>query len=241
MEFIGDLIALALLCCLATGTAASSAFIAWLLTRNRGAEHRKFVFLGASLPPASLAAYIITFEIAFALLVPAAHESFPGDIDEPLPEGYTLKGIDKMPDYSFITWQEGIAPRTQAQVPSNIASVAVEGPLVFGSFRTRQSWDTLPLPSGFFVFNTATSTTTLFSTKAELDAFAGHVVPLLETSRFSSREPTVRYLRRLGGLIQISVPILALIFLLMKIFAYRASNKPSLQPPTLTPRTLTAR
>jgi len=226
MDFIGDLFALAFLVCLASAAGAGLAFTVWLLTRGRGPGHKRLVLLGASLPLASLA-YAFIFEIAFGLFVPAAHETFPGDIDEPLPGGYSLKGLDKMPEYSFITRSPDFTG--QVQVPSNIASIAVEGQLVLGSFRTRQPWDTLPLPSGFFAFNTATSTEMLFANKAELDSFAGHSVSLIETSRFSSREPKVKLLRRLGLVGDVFLPILALVVLGMKILAYRRANKPLAQ------------
>jgi hypothetical protein len=94
-EMIGLLIATGFLFALAALASAILAGLTWLYVRKRRAPRIRLMLAAAVIPIVS-AAY---FWLCIALL---PDESLFGDIDQPLPNGYALKALGKMPDFASI-------------------------------------------------------------------------------------------------------------------------------------------
>ena len=71
-------------------------WVAWRILRSQE-RHRGLRKIAASLPSV-FAAYMLACAVVFSIFVPGeADRIFFGDIFEPLPNGYTLKALAKMP------------------------------------------------------------------------------------------------------------------------------------------------
>ena len=95
-ELIGLLFATIFLFTIASILAAILAGITWLLVRNTSAPRKRLMFTAAMIPIAS-AAYLWLY----MALLPG--ESLFGDISQPLPNGYVLEALGKMPDFASIS------------------------------------------------------------------------------------------------------------------------------------------
>jgi hypothetical protein len=120
-ELIGLLFATMLLFVLA----AVLSGITWLLVRKTSAPRKRLIFAAASIPIIS-AAY---FWLCIALL---PGESLSGDISQPLPNGYLLEALGKMPDFASISNPK--SPNSYNGLSECISQLAVYGPLVAGQY-----------------------------------------------------------------------------------------------------------
>jgi hypothetical protein len=103
---------------------------AWLILRSQE-RHRKLRKIAASLPPI-FAVYMLACATVFSLMVPGeADRIFFGDVYEPLPNGYTLKALAKMPTYGMIVDNSA---RFRGAMSGWVGSLAVDGSLVYGGY-----------------------------------------------------------------------------------------------------------
>src|SRR5579863_7524092 len=98
-EMIGLLIDLTVACAIAFLIGGIIAVLAWLLFWGRRRPKRLILF--TSLVPIFTVAYLFVCAIGMELFVPNQPPLFFGDFSEPLPNGYVLTGLGKMPEYSL--------------------------------------------------------------------------------------------------------------------------------------------
>ncbi len=220
-EFIGLFVGLVLLGVLAILLGAIFAGLAWLLFWG----HRRpllTIFALALLPLASVA-WLIVCGIGFTIFVPNQPDVFFGDISEPLPNGYVLTGLGKMPEYSYLDRPVSAGP--QPQLPGGIRSLEQDGPIIYGEYgHLNQQNDPLDIPTThktlYFAFDTRTG---LFKDFVSLDALntaAGHPVHLVASEVFRSQDPARRRLRRIEDILYFTPPCVA--FLLCCAILLRA-------------------
>jgi hypothetical protein len=160
--------------------------IAWLLSR------RLRIFLTAfaiALPP-----LCVVYLFVCGALLP--HESLFGDISQPLPNGYYIRALGKMPDFAGIGWSADISSNPYA------------------------TFDPHP-NEAYFLFDTKTATHKDFPTLAALEASIGHPVSLVEVQYFRSQEPEYLHQKRLNELICFGPMFIALSALVTMILFTR--------------------
>lgn len=212
-ELIGLVFATGLLFVVATAVSAVLVSVIWFLLRSIGKREKYLLVLAAIIPLAS-AAY---FWLCIAIL---PGESLFGDINQPLPNGYSLTALGKMPDFASIANPD--LPYRRTGLSQCIGTIAVDGPFVvgqyshpFGSFES----NTTEL---FFEFDTRASVTTEFSSQAELERQLGHAVTLNQVQAFRSTESSYRRQHRLNRTIEFGPPIVAVFLLLLVTVHARA-------------------
>jgi hypothetical protein len=215
------------------GTVLSIAFgvllglLAWLLMLGRK-KRARLVLMTAALPPLSWA-YVIAMAILFTIFVPHQPDEFFGDFDEPLPHGYSLKGLGKMPDYAY--FDSEVKGKRQPEMRGEIGRIREEGDLVYGQYSH-------PFPGplaensqgnlGYFVFSTSSGTVQNFETRKQLEACAGHSLEMVEPQFFRSQLPGRIRLRRVETATYGVPPLLALSCCLVAVVTWRLSSKSSL-------------
>jgi hypothetical protein len=198
----------------------------WLLFLGRR-RPKRLILIAALMPPLS-AAYMYACAIVFALLVPNQPDVFFGDISEPLPNGYVLTGLGKMPEFSYFDVSSG--NRQQPQLLGGVGRLELDGQVVFGAYG---HLDSEPAPfdhsdHGYFAFDTRTGQVQNFDSLAKLNAYAEHPVHLVETQFFRSRDPARKRLIFIEDIISFGPPVLAVtlwFFLLL-----RTRLKPEAEP-----------
>jgi hypothetical protein len=154
---------------------------AWVLFRRRSGLFRR-VWLAASIPP------LCAVYMAFCLVV-FPGESLFGDISEPLPNGYVLKALGKMPEDGEIN---GPSIRDQPQLAGYIGKVDLEGSTLFGMYShlfTEQGFDPHPvLRPCCFAFDTRLAATQNFDSMSEMENSARKKLTLVEVQYFQSKE-----------------------------------------------------
>jgi len=174
MEFIGLFVAGVLFFTLSGAISCVYGGVAWLILDSRKGGHRKVLRIATCLPPV-FAVYMVVCAIVFAQFIPGeGNRIFFGDIYEPLPNGYTLTAMAKMPTYGTIH-----ASSAMIGTLGSVGRVAVDGPFVFGEHNDKQ---------GYFAFDTRNASTVNLDTITELDHYAGHPVQLTEIFSFRSSE-----------------------------------------------------
>jgi hypothetical protein len=220
-ELIGLLFATMFLFILAAITAAILAGTTWLLVRKSSMPRKRVVVI-ASLIPFASAAY---FWVCIALL---PDESLFGDISQPLPNGYTLKALGKMPDFASIDKTD--SPLAGYNVLSQcVGRLAVYGPLVVGQYSHPFGTFDVAANEPFFIFDTRNGQHTELPTLASLQAALGHSVSLTETQSFRSQEPAYRRQKSVNRAAMFGPPIIALGILTVYILRRRVLN-PSFPP-----------
>jgi hypothetical protein len=143
-------------------------------------------------------------------------KSLFGDIAEPLPNGYTLKALGKMPDFASIDSPRN--PNSYNGLSECIGKLAVYGPLVvgryshpFGSFSAKED-------EPYFMFDTRDGRNVDVASLAELESDLGHCVQLVEVQFFRSREPAYLRQQRLDLAIEICPPVFAVVILMALVF-----------------------
>jgi hypothetical protein len=204
-ELVGLLFATGLLFALAAVLSSVLAAFTWLSVRHRQASRRRLVLVAALVPILS-AAYLW---LCIALL---PGESLFGDISQPLPNGYTLEALSKMPDFAFL--RAAKSPNRDIGLTECIGKLAVYGPLVagqyshpFGTFYPKSN-------EPFFIFDTRDGQHVDLPTISDLENSLGHSVQLTEVQLFRSQEPSYRTQQKVNRTIEFGPPTFALAMLI---------------------------
>jgi hypothetical protein len=124
----------------------------------------------------------------YAMVIVLPHESLFGDIDEPLPNGYHLRALGKMPDFATID------PNSKygLGLPEAVGSLQVQGDLVVGQYS--HPFDTFtPKPvENYFIFDTKTGLHRDLPSAAALQSQLHEPLGLVPTDQFQSPDPASR-------------------------------------------------
>lgn len=219
LEFIGMLIGLFVVSCLAFLLSLIIGASAWLLFLRRR-RPKKLILMAASIPPLSLG-YLIVCAVIFTIFVPNQPDLFFGDFSEPLANGYVLKGLAKMPEYAFLD-VEGHG-KNQPGI-SGIKSLEQDGEVVFGAYSHPEygSPAFFAAPGiNYFKFDTKSGQVCNFKTIQELNSSAGHPVHLVESEFFRSQNPSRILLRRIENTILYLPPAAIFVFLAYQVLRAR--------------------
>ena len=199
-EIIGLLFATALLFVLAGIAAAVLGGLTWFLLR--GKAHRKRLTAFAVILPFATAIHWWLF----ADILPGL--SLFGDIDEPLPNGYHVTALGKMPDYGNI---EPYRNRNGITVPFPFVDrIGLHEQFVFGHLR---AFDTEPQPAKpFFLFDTAHDTVSTFASQQALQNSLGRPAELIDLQLF--RSPLAQRRHEWNDFIAFGPPLAALALLI---------------------------
>lgn len=180
---------------------------------------KRLIFAAMAVPPASLL-YLAACAIVFSLFIPGELDEFFGDIYQPLPNGYVLKGLGKMPEYS--TLDVSSSDRPDPQLPGGIRSLEQDGPILYGAYGPLNG-ETFPAASGeqhgYFVFDTRNGVVHNLKTVQELNAAAGHTVKLVPSEDFNSQLHSRVILRHVQAVTYAGPPAIAVLgcfFLLLR-------------------------
>jgi hypothetical protein len=218
-ELIGLLFATGMLFVLAAVLSSVLAGLTWLSVRHRQAPRKRLV-LAAALIPILSAAYLW---LCVALL---PGKSLFGDISQPLPNGYSLEALSKMPDFASLS--NAKSPDSYNGLTECIGKLAVYGPLVAGQYsHPFGTFDPKPNES-FFVFDTRNGQHVELTTIADLEKSLGHSVQLTEVQFFRSQEPAYHTQQKINRTIEFGPPILALVILIAFVLH---STRRTLPPP----------
>jgi hypothetical protein len=191
-EIIGLLFGIGLLFVLSIALGLVYGFVAWIVTGPGSARRRFKALVAACIPPAS-AVYLLICAVGISILATGQGDLLFGGIYEPLPNGYSLSALGKMPDYGTIRPKS--ATQADPKINGFVGQIDVKGPFVYGAFSHRDLSQPTEENLGYFALNTRTAEVRDFATQGELDHFAGYPVQLVENWQFRSKE--TRYQRRL--------------------------------------------
>src|ERR1700760_365929 len=124
-ELIGLLFAIGMLFALAAVASIVLAGLRGLSVRNRQTPRNRLI-LAAALIPLFSVAYLW---LCIALL---PGESLFGDISQPLPNGYTLEALRKMPAFASVS--NAKSPNSYNGLTECVGKLAVCGPFVAGQY-----------------------------------------------------------------------------------------------------------
>jgi hypothetical protein len=193
-EIIGLLIDIAVFLTVGAILGAAFAFLAWLLLRKR-TIFKIAPILGAAAVPVLSAIWIIAGVLFFAVAFPGRSYTLFGDIVEPLPNGYYLMALGKMPDFAQINhgsdFSSGSIPLSKC-----VGGIALDGPLVVGAYSHPFGQFTAEGNQGFFLFDTRSGAVHDYETLREIETSLGHPVAIVRVDEFHSQQPF--YLRDLG-------------------------------------------
>ena len=213
MEIIGRFIVMSFLMAVASGIGLVCALLIYFLLRRHTAG-RKGATIAAALFPPGVMAYLLCFVICSSILSSSlgTPDLLFGDIDEPLPNGFHLSALDKMPEDGVIEKKNGNSPTEVAWV----SDLQVVGQLVAGKYgytylpRTAEESD-----RNFFLFDSRSGTTRDFATELELAKAVDTPLHLTPTEYFHA--PRLASHRVLDGvlfLIALGPPIAVGLWLL---------------------------
>ena len=124
----------------------------------------------------------------YAMVIVLPHESLFGDIDEPLPNGYHLRALGKMPDFATID------PNSKygLGLPEGIGRLQVQEDFVVGQYS--HPFDTFtPKPvEDYFLFDTKSGLHRDFPSAAALQSQLNEPLHLAPTDEFQSSDPASR-------------------------------------------------
>jgi hypothetical protein len=223
-EIIGLIVAIIILLFLSALVGALYALVAWLLLRGEKGPRKRWITLAATLPPAS-AAYLVVCAIGFTFIVRDANDRLFGDFNERLPNGYTLTGLAKMPDFAFI--DSKIAGVSQPPLLGGIARLDVDGPLIFGEYshKTGSFDDPVAADSRCFIFDTHTRQLWNLGKLPTTDIYSGRPLHLVEPQYFHSHEPAEILRRHIENVVYLGPPILATLLYFVFLFRIRQRTK----------------
>ncbi len=216
-EIIGVFVSLLLLLAISAIIGVIYAAIAYLILRTRPQDRKKKIRRAASLP-LRFAFYLLACVIVFNIFVSGQPDPFFGDIAEPLPNGYVLKALGKMPQYATI--QSTTNPFKNI-TSRHISSLAVTGPFVLGAYSWRfdQAWDDSPDANhGYFVLDTRNANLSDFNTLRQLTQFVGHPVYLTKTALFRSQDSQFTRVRPLEILIAFGPPVIISVLFFFSLY-----------------------
>ena len=178
-------------------------FTAWLLIRNRECRRRPLILYAAAIP-LIFAAYVW---LCMAIL---PGESLFGDISQPLPNGYSLQALGKMPDFATINKGDSLSSGV-VMLSECIGSLEVSGPLIAGRYsHPCDSFNSKP-DEGYFIFNTQSGQFADFRTQTDLELRLGQPAHLVPTTSFRSIEPSYRHQQNINRAIMFIPPTLVII------------------------------
>lgn len=222
MEFISHFIAFIIGCCLSGVIGIFFAAIAFVYLSIRKRVYRKLVVL-ALFQPLLAFIYLCGSMFICGLFFPAQDDHIFGDIYEPLPNGYILTALDKMP-------YAGLIEKPIDQTPGisiEVEKLAQNGEVIYGSHSPVQIdfqyHDDCQF--GCFIFDTRTGKIQEFKTKNELVQAAGQNVQLIENQSFRTQAKDYLFHQHVWDALYIGPPILSFIFVLALII--RAKPKTS--------------
>ena len=214
-ELIGLLFAIGMLFALAAVASIVLAALTWLSVRNRQTP-RKRLILAAALIPLFSVAYLW---LCIALL---PGESLFGDISQPLPNGYTLEALRKMPDFASVS--NAKSPNSYNGLTECVGKLAVYGPFVAGQYsHPLGTFDAKP-NEPFFIFDTRSGQHLDLPAIADLQNNLGHSVQLTEVQFFRSQEPTYRARQNVNKVVMFGPPITALVIFTAYVLWSRRLN-----------------
>jgi hypothetical protein len=231
-EMIGLLFGLFALGCISVFLGCIIALAAWLLFWGR--RRPKFlIFLAAAIPLLSFA-YVIACGILFSIFVPNQPDVFFGDFSEPLPHGYVLTGLGKMPEYSYF---ESTPPMMhQPPLLGGVKSLEQDGEMVYGAYGHMNTEFSFFKPGyNYFAFDTQSGNVQNFSNLNELNARARHSVHLVDSQLFRSKELGRVRLRQTENMIYAGPPFIALLFCFFYLVHCRITGKESRRPESRWP------
>ena len=220
LEMIGALIGALVLGAFFVFLGLLIAVLAWHLFWGRR-RPKRLILMAALVPPLSVG-YVIACAVVFAIFVPNQPDEFFGDFSEPLPNGYVLTGLGKMPEFAYIDSKQ--PNKNQPQLLGGLKSIEVDGQIVYGAYSRPGNWPAesfAPVDTCCFIFDTINGQVRNLETMQELNAVAGHPVNLVESRLFRSKEPGRIILRRLENAIYFLPPVAALLFCLYRLVRFR--------------------
>jgi len=186
-EDIGLLIGVVLFFALSFIVGLLFGWVAWRILRSEE-RYRGLRKIAARLPVV-FAAYMLACGVVFSIFVQGdADRIFFGDVYEPLPNGYTLKALAKMPAYGMI---EDNSATFRGTVGGWVESLSVDGPFVFGAYSHGDDKTLSNGPErnqGYFALDTRNGANLTFGAIGDLNRYAGHSVHLTETFSFRSSD-----------------------------------------------------
>jgi hypothetical protein len=234
-EFIGFLFATAIFFGFAFLLGLGFGLGGWILFVGRRRPWRLIAI--AALTPPVAAAYMFGCAIVFEIAVPNQPDVLFGDISEPLPNGYVLKGLGKMPEFAY--FDGGPSSKFPAPILGGVRRLELDGQMVYGAYGHLND-DSAPFDQndhGYFAFDTRSGQVQNFDSLAKLNASAGHPVHFVETQFFRSQEPGRKFLILIEDLISFGPPIVACLICLYLLIRRRvrgetqAGTRPKWEPP----------
>ena len=207
MEIIGRLIMMAALVSMACIAGALSSLSVYLLLRMKKRPNCGACLIAGVFPPATMAYWLGCLIISSILSGTIGTPDLVfGDINEALPNGYTLEALDKMPEAGRIVKagdsRIGIA---------FVRSLQVKGLYVFGSYdytyfpRTSEE-----IGRDYFLFDTRTGETTNFKTEDQLASAVQETIHLTPTEYFRGPEGGGQRVLTAAFVFLLAVPPLAI-------------------------------
>lgn len=157
------------------------------------------------------------------LFFPAQDDHIFGDIHEPLPNGYVLRALSKMPYAGLI--EKPIEQKSGISI--NVEKLAQNGEVIYGSHSPFEN-DFQYHPDcqfGCFSFNTKSGAIQEFKTKDELIRYVGHNLQFVKTEDFRTQDKQYLIRQHFWDALYIGPPIISFIFVLVMIL--RAKPKTS--------------
>jgi len=212
MEIIGRLLVMFLLMGAACAVGAVCALIVYLLLRRAKRQSVRACVVAGLFPPAAMGYLLgcLVFSSILSSFLGTPDLVF-GDINEPLPNGFTLEALDKMPEAGHIQK----AGNSQFQV-AWVGSAQVDGPLVLGKYDyTYFSKTDEDTGRDYFIFDTRTGEVRNFASENGLAAAAKTNIHLTLTPYYHAPRSPKQLISSALLLFIAVVPLVALSLLLV--------------------------
>jgi hypothetical protein len=218
-EMIGLLIGTAILFVLSLIAGLIYAGIAFLILWKRPRGRIPLLVLAAAIPVCSTAYMWLCVAV-----LPG--ESLFGDISQPLPNGYTLQALGKMPD--FATIHQGDSNFGPLLVSQYIGRVNVEGPLIVGQYSHPFDAFDGDGHEPFFTFDTRTAAHVDYPTQSALEATVGHALTFSPVQSFRSHESSYVRQQRLHRIVFFLPPAFVSVMFFVILISIRRLQEPCL-------------
>jgi hypothetical protein len=228
MEFLGLLFGFAFLNLAFLSAGAVIALAGWW-TFPEQRRPKRLIFITACVPILSLY-YFVACTIGFILFVPDRFPPFSGDFNEPVPHGYILTGLGKMPEYSYF---ESTPPMMQPHLRGGVRRLELDGEVVYGAYGhldDGSGFGGRDQDQGYFIFDTRTGEVRNISTIAQLNTAAGHPVHLVDSQSFRSQDPYQVRLRRIESWVYLGPPIAAFLYCVYRLIRFRIRGQETPDP-----------
>ena len=181
MEIIGRLVMMFLLMGAASIVGAVCVLVVYLLLRRANRKSPRACIVAGLFPPAVMGYLLGCLFLSSMLSGPLGTPDLVfGDIDEPLPNGFTIEALDKMPEAGHIQ-KVGDSSIQVAWV----GAVQIDGPYVLGKYDytyfPKTEKDT---GRDFFMFDTRTGEVSNFASEAGLASSAKTNIHLTPTPSY---------------------------------------------------------